>query len=143
MDRYAGGCHCGNIRYIYQCDAEPAAWSVRRCTCSYCLRFAARYTSAAGARLEITVLYASMLQRYEFGTRTAEFIRCSRCGVMVAALCEAPTCIAVLNVNTLDAIESYVLNVKQADFEGEDTGDRMARRRANWIQDVSVEYINA
>lgn len=144
MSCYAGGCHCGNVRYQYETAVLPEQWSVRRCTCTFCLRLAARYTSAADAQLALTVLYASMVQRYEFGTKTAEFLRCARCGVMIAALSGNDSArIAVLNVNTLDDIESLALQTAPANFDGEVLDDRLARRQANWIQGVTIDYVNA
>ena len=144
MTVYEGGCHCGNVRYQYCTEQPPSDWSVRRCTCTYCLRLAARYTSGPGTSLRVTVLYASMIQRYEFGTRTADFLRCNRCGVMVFACSgKGDNCIAVLNINTLDDVETLPVQVQPADFEGEEVADRLARRQANWIKTVSIEYVNA
>ena len=145
MKTYFGGCHCGNVRYVYETGLDPGQWPVRRCTCSYCLRYGARYTSGAGTRLAVTVLYASMVQRYEFGTRTAEFLRCARCGVMLLASApgDGGGRIGVLNVNTLDDIESLPLQCTDSDFDGETLASRLARRNTNWIPDVSIDYVNA
>lgn len=144
MSAYSGGCHCGNIRYVYETPRAPAQWSVRRCTCTYCLRFGARYTSGADSRLAVTVLYASMAQRYEFGTRTAEFLRCARCGVMVmASSLSDGRRIAVVNVNTLDDAETLPLQCSDTDFDGETLASRLERRKTNWIPDVGIDYVNA
>lgn len=144
MSGHAGGCHCGNIRYLYHSPRAPGEWSVRRCTCSHCVRFGARWTSGPGTVLEITVLYASMLQRYEFGTRTAEFLRCGKCGVLVVATAQADgQRIAVLNVNTLDDAAAMPFVVGDTDFDDEEVGSRLERRARNWIQNVSVHFVNA
>lgn len=144
MADYAGGCHCGNVRYVYVSSQAPEAWSVRRCTCTHCVRFGARYTSGPGTRLDVTVLYASLAQHYEFGTRTAQFLRCGKCGVMVLAASETDgRRIAVLNVNTLDDCETMDFVVTTGDFDAEDREGRLARRARNWIRDVSIRYVNA
>ena len=144
MKTFPGGCHCGNVRYVYEAGLEPAQWPVRRCTCSYCLRYGARYTSHSHSRLAVTVLYASMVQRYEFGTKTAEFFRCARCGVMLlASSLSDGRRIAVLNANTLDDIESLPLQCTDSDFDGETLASRLARRNTNWIPEVSIDYVNA
>ena len=139
-----GGCHCGNVRYVYSAPGTPADWSVRRCTCSFCLRHGARYTASSHAQLEVTVLYASMVDRYTFGTRTAEFLRCSKCGVMILASRDIDRQrYAVLNVNTLDDVERLAFSVADSDFEAEAVADRLQRRQANWIPRVSLQFINA
>ena len=141
---YPGGCHCGNLRYVFSTSQASRDWSVRRCTCSYCLRLAARYTSGADTSLEVAVQDSTTLARYEFATRTAEFFRCGKCGVMIFAGCElADRRFAVLNVNTLDNSSELDLNVVDMDFDGEQVGDRLARRRRNWIPDVSIRFVDS
>ncbi|MDH3588018.1 MAG: hypothetical protein OEQ74_01310 [Gammaproteobacteria bacterium] len=141
---YSGGCHCGGVRYVFSTDSAPAQWPVRRCTCSFCIRLGARYTSGPGARLEVTVQHASMAASYEFGTQTAEFFRCNRCGVMLFATCKLDNQrFAVININTLDDVEQLSLNTVDVDFNGEHVENRLERRRRNWIGDVSVRYVNA
>jgi len=39
---------------------------------------------------------------------------------------------AVINVNTFDDVDRRELVETAADFEGETTGNRLARRRRNW-----------
>lgn len=143
MTGFAGGCHCGNMRYEFFPTGEPAAWPVRRCTCSHCVRFGARYTSGPGARLDLTVQHESLLHRYQFGTRTAEFLRCGDCGVMLLAAAEADARqIAVLNVNTLDNCETLGFEVRDAHFDDEPLEERLQRRARNWIPEVSIHYVN-
>lgn len=85
-----------------------------------------------------------MVQRYEFATRTAEFMRCGKCGVMICALCnEGGRTIAALNVNTLDQVENLPLAVVDADFDGEQGAARLGRRAANWIPQVRQRFVNA
>jgi hypothetical protein len=77
--------------------------------------------------------------RYTFDTGTAEFLFCSRCGVTVTALCESSGSLkAVLNINTLD--DAHVLDFEHSDsdFEGESLEQRLGRRTANWIGQVSL-----
>ena len=144
MTEYTGGCHCSNVRYVYAAPRPPAEWSVRRCTCSHCVRFGARWTSGPGTVLEVTVLNASLLHRYEFGTRTAQFLRCGKCGVLVIASAQADgRQIAVLNVNTLDGADEESFAVGDTDFDDENLDGRLERRARNWIQNVAVKFVNA
>jgi len=142
--RYEGGCHCGNLRYEFRTSRASRDWPVRRCTCSYCVRLGAHYTSGADTSLEVTVADSSALARYGFATRTAEFFRCRKCGVMIFAGCElAGRRYAVLNVNTLDRTSELEFNVVDMDFDGEQVGNRLERRQRNWIPDVNIRFIDA
>ena len=44
---------------------------------------------------------------------------------------------AVVSVNALEGVEQKLLSRAPVDFEGEATEDRLARRKRNWIADVS------
>lgn len=142
--RFEGGCHCGGVRFVYRTALPTERWPVRRCTCSFCVRLGARYTSAADATLQVAVQDPSVAADYEFGTKTAKFFRCNRCGVMLFARSRIDgSDYAVLNVNTLDDSESLPLAVQDMDFDGEEPGDRLRRRRRNWIADVTISFGNA
>lgn len=81
-----GGCHCGNIRYSFQTTVPVAELPLRACACSFCTRHGARYTSDPGGKLMIDIAEDGVLSRYRFATQTAEFLVCTRCGVMSAVL---------------------------------------------------------
>ena len=141
---YPGGCHCGGVRYLFTPDKAPGKWPVRRCTCSFCIRLGARYTSGPDAVLEVKIQDPSVSATYEFGTRTAEFFRCNRCGVMIFAGCSIDgRRFAVLNVNTLDDVGQLPLHTVDVDFDNEQVDGRLERRRRNWIGNVSIRYVNA
>ncbi len=141
-ERYSGGCHCGGVRYVFSTPFPPEQWSVRRCTCSYCTRFGAAYTSGPDSRLEVTVQDPSLATDYEFGTKTAKFFRCNRCGVMIFARSRIEgSDYAVLNVNTLDD-GGLPLSTGDTDFDAETLEDRLARRQTNWIPDVTIRFAN-
>ena len=78
-----------------------------------------------------------MVSRYAFGTETAHFMVCARCGVapLVISTIEG-TMYAVVNVNAFDDVERSHIRIQAASFEGEDVSSRLARRRTNWIADV-------
>jgi hypothetical protein len=49
-----------------------------------------------------------LVELYSFGTRTADFLICRRCGVFIAAVSDLETVpCAVVNVNCLDAHAFY------------------------------------
>jgi hypothetical protein len=69
---------------------------------------------------------------YRFGTGTAEFLICPRCGSCIAAVdrADGPP-IAVLNLNAFDDPRLDV-PATATDFEGEASSQRSARRRRVW-----------
>jgi len=79
----------------------------------------------------------SLVSSYKFGTETADFYVCSVCGVVPLALSEIDDCqYAVVNVNTFEDIDSLSFSSSTSNFEGEDTGSRLERRKRNWIPNV-------
>ena len=76
---------------------------------------------------------------YAFGSRTATFHVCSRCGVVPFVTSEiANHLYAVVNVNVLENVDPSWLRRTAANFEGEDIEVRLARRTRNWIADVRI-----
>ena len=135
----AGGCHCGAIRYTLEWPAGSDTISARRCTCSFCTRFNGTWTSHPDARLNITLDPGAPPGRYRFGTGTADFLFCSRCGVMVTAVCETPEGLkAVLNIHTLDEGQHLEFDHSDSDFDGESIEERLSRRTARWIGHVTL-----
>jgi hypothetical protein len=89
--------------------------------------------------LTVAVGDASLVSHYAFGTGTATFHVCARCGVVPLVTSEiADRLYAVVNVNTLENVDPSWLRRAAADFEGEAVGDRLARRQRNWIADVAI-----
>ena len=80
-----------------------------------------------------------MVARYAFGTETASFIVCARCGVapFVTSEIEGAT-YAVVNVNTFDGVDRSLIHAQPASFDGEEVAARLERRRRNWIADVTL-----
>jgi len=79
----------------------------------------------------------SLVEAYRFGSRTADYLVCRRCGVYVAAVCETAAGLrAVVNVNSLDDRAFFILVPSSPDYEGEATDARLARRAVNWMPAV-------
>jgi hypothetical protein len=76
--------------------------------------------------------------RYRFGTGTADFLICARCGVAPLVTSDIDSKIyAVVNVNTFDNVSGYTVTTASSDFDGESASDRLDRRQRNWIPKVS------
>lgn len=135
--RIIGKCHCGNISFSLEWPGERPEISARACTCSFCVKHGGVWTSNPGSALEVTVGNPALSTKYRFGTGTAEFHVCSRCGVVPLVSCriEGQT-YAVVNVNSFENVESSLLRRSAATFDDEDAQSRLARRMRNWIADV-------
>lgn len=137
-----GGCHCRAVRYELRWPqaAGDAVVPARRCGCSFCTRIDGLWTSHPEATLTITENRAQEATRYRFGTRTADFISCSRCGITPLVTCVLDgTEYAVVNVHTFDeeTERRFQLHTSDTDFDGESVDERLARRKARWIGRVA------
>ena len=79
----------------------------------------------------------SLVSRYAFGTRTAEFHVCTRCGIVPVVTSRiGGNLYAVVSVNAFEGVEPSLLHLAPASFDGEEEGSRLARRKRNWIAEV-------
>jgi hypothetical protein len=78
------------------------------------------------------------VNRYRFGTKTADFHVCATCGAIPIVTCMIEgTRYAVFNVNTFDDVDRSRLVEMTTNFEGETTETRLARRRRNWTPEAA------
>lgn len=133
-----GSCHCGNIAYALDWTADPDAIPARACGCTFCTKHGGVWTSCAGGSLRVTLRDRSRVSVYAFGTRTADFHVCTACGAVPVVTCDIDgRRYAVVNVNTFDDVAADRLRRSAAQFDGESTADRLARRAHHWIADVA------
>lgn len=134
-----GKCHCGNIAFALTWEPDPIAIPARACSCSFCTKHGGVWTSSPAAALEITVRDPALVSRYTFGTRTAEFHTCARCGVVPVVTSRIDDRLyAVVNVNTFEDVKPSLLRREPASFDGEGEDSRLARRARNWIANVRI-----
>jgi hypothetical protein len=133
-----GQCHCGNIAFTYKLEPDPAEIPARACGCSFCVKHGGVWTSHPAGVLRVTLQRSEEVARYSFGTKTAEFHVCTRCGVVpvVSSRIEGKL-YAVVNVNTFEGLAAARLAKSPANFEAEGADSRLARRARNWIGDVA------
>jgi hypothetical protein len=97
------------------------------------------WTSNPNGKLAVAIRDAALVSKYAFGTRTATFHVCSRCGAVPLVTSEiANHLYAVVNVNVFENVDPSRLRRVAASFEGEDVESRLARRKRNWIADVHI-----
>jgi hypothetical protein len=134
-----GKCHCGNIAFSLTWEPDPAEIPTRACTCSFCVKHGGVWTSNPGGSLEVVVADPSLVSRYTFGTRTAEFHTCTRCGVVPVVTSRIDDRLyAVVSVNAFEGVDPSMLRRSPASFDGEGTESRLARRKRHWISNVRL-----
>jgi hypothetical protein len=134
-----GKCHCGNISFSLTWEPSPAEIPARACTCSFCTKHGGVWTSYPAGALKITIQDRALVSSYAFGTRTAEFHVCARCGIAPVVTSRIDDRLyAVVSVNALEGIDPALLRHSPANLEGESTEARLARRKRGWIADVQI-----
>jgi hypothetical protein len=138
--RVEGKCHCGNITYVLDWPGDDPEIPVRACSCDFCTMHGGTYTSNREADLQAEVNDPSCLSEYRFGTQTAVFYICSRCGGVpfVTSLIQDHL-YAVVNVNTFQGMDRSRFKRSTTDFDGETTESRLERRMRTWIPNVTVK----
>lgn len=128
----SGRCHCGNLSLTFHATRSAAELGARTCTCTFCRARRLRWTADPAGTVTIAVADAAELSRYRFGTATADFLICRRCGQVAAALtADDPEPRAVINVDLLDQAEAFA-DAGTRDFDAEDVAARQTRRARHW-----------
>ncbi|HTJ05010.1 MAG TPA: hypothetical protein VL624_06665 [Caldimonas sp.] len=136
-----GSCHCGNISFALDWQPEPAEIPARACSCSFCTKHGGVWTSCPTGSLSVHLKDSNRVAVYVFGTRTAQFHVCRNCGIVpVVTSTIDGTVYAVVSVNAFDNVQPELLRHGAVSFDGEGTGDRLARRQRNWIGRVEFEH---
>jgi hypothetical protein len=137
-----GSCHCANISFALAWEPEPTEIPARACTCTFCIKHGGVWTSCPSGSLKVTVKDPSLVSEYVFGTKTARFHICSRCGVVPVVTSRIDGRLyAVVSVNAFEGVEPSLLRRAPATFDGESEPSRLERRKQKWIADV--EYVVA
>lgn len=137
---HAGGCHCGNVKVSLCLSKAPADSPLRACQCSFCRAHSTRTVSDPQGLFEVSAKDWAQVEKYRFGTRTADYLICKTCGVYVAALCETPKGLrAVVNVNALDDRAAFTQTPEKPDYIGETWDARLARRAERWMPAILKE----
>ena len=132
-----GGCHCGNIKFTYSVPSKYESIPARACGCSFCTRHGGTYTSHPDAVLSIAFDLPDKINRYRFGTATADFYICEICGVITFAVSRIDKKdYAVVNINAFKDFDQSALQVDSCDYDDETETERLSRRKARWIGNV-------
>lgn len=130
---HRGGCHCGNLGLTLRLSAAPGDVRLRACQCSFCRAHNTRTTSDPDGAVEIRAKDWGLVERYRFGSGTAEFLICKRCGVYIGAVTEIGNgARAVINTSCLDDRAAFTATPVPVNHEGESNDTRRERRASNW-----------
>jgi len=130
---YLAGCHCGALSAHYRTTLPTASWPVRACQCAFCTAHGALSTSDPSGWLTFSASKPEILQRYQFGTRSSDFLICRACGVYLGAVMTRglQRC-GVLNVRTLRPPPPDLPVPQPMQYGAEGTEERSQRRSARW-----------
>lgn len=130
MKIFEGGCHCGNLSYVFEASAGLDVLGLRADMCGFCQAHGARNTSDPNGTMRIKVRDKALLERYRFALKTADFLVCKRCGVYIGAALEDKW--FTVNVNTFKERPALDFPIEPRDFDAEDVLTRIARRKRTW-----------
>ncbi|MGI9301753.1 MAG: hypothetical protein ACR2RB_03465 [Gammaproteobacteria bacterium] len=125
-----GQCHCGNVSFELSTSVPVSGIEARACDCSFCRVHGAQNWTDANGSATIRVKDSNQLQRYLFALRTAEFLICTTCGAYAGAVfsdSEGTWSTVNLRLTGLSGITE-----RTASFGGEQTSERIARRKRLW-----------
>jgi hypothetical protein len=141
MSVFEGRCHCGSL--AYRLESPSGELVLRACDCSFCHQHGTVGAAPTDGRLIIEVAHADRLQRYRFGTRSADVLLCTECGVSIGVVTEIDGRLyGVVNARSLQGV---VLpeSLPRLSCEGETLAARQARRRERWIPHVELRFQSA
>ena len=133
MDAYVACCHCGALSAWYRTGLPTSNWRIRSCQCSFCRTHAVLSTSDPAGLLAYSCSQPELLQRYRFGTRSAEFLICRACGVYLGAqIVSGHNRFGILNVRALTPVPPNLPNAELMDYGDETVETRRSRRELRW-----------
>jgi hypothetical protein len=110
---YAGGCHCGAIRF----EAEADLTQVLQCNCSICMKRGALWCFVQAPQFKL-VKGETALKDYQFNRKKLHHLFCPTCGVGAFSRGQAPDGqdTFAINVRCLDDID--VTKLTPMPFDG-------------------------
>ena len=105
-ETYAGGCHCGKVRYEVKADLSQTI----TCNCSMCAKTGAILTFAPAADFKLTS-GADAPTDYTFNKHVIHHLFCTTCGIRSFGRATKPdgTDGVAINVRCLDNVDTSML----------------------------------
>lgn len=110
---YAGGCHCGQVRYEVETDLEP----VVSCNCSMCSKRGSLLAFASPDRFR-ALAGEETLTEYRFRSHAIAHLFCPTCGILSYSRGTTPDGrpMVAINVRTIDDID--IAGLQPVAFDG-------------------------
>jgi len=135
MNEFKGGCHCGGPHPFR--GQRPGGLHPPPVFVFHVQEARRELHLRSGGGLMLRYRDETQLSLYRFGHRTAQWVICSECGVLVAVLCEiAGQLRAVVRVQSME--EYFPRPEVATNFESESVEERLQRRARTWIGTVTV-----
>jgi hypothetical protein len=139
----SGGCHCGNIVVDFELTRALDTYNPRACDCDFCRKHGAAYLSDAMGSLLIRIKDARASAKYRQGSKQAEFLLCSNCGVLVGILHQGDDRLyGTLNVKALDDAAHFGAEQQVSPKKLSGT-DKVKRWQDIWFSKVEVVNTDA
>ena len=109
---YAGGCHCGAVRYEVPLKLDGAM----TCNCSICSKTGTMLTFVPADRFRL-LSGEGALTDYQWGKKRLHHLFCKHCGVRSFGRGSMPdgTAMVAVNVRCLDGVDPAAIPVKAFD----------------------------
>lgn len=138
MHEVSGACHCGNIHLQLELSQPPGDYSPRACDCDFCRQHGASYLSDPHGRLQIEVRDAACMGKYRHGSKMADFLFCTRCGVLIGVLYQDGNRLyGTVNCAVLPQAEALGTPVSVSPKRLE-SSEKSARWTTLWFPDVHI-----
>ncbi|NWK78372.1 GFA family protein [Aquitalea sp. LB_tupeE] len=141
MVQLSGACHCGNIHLHLELSRPLADYNPRTCDCDFCRKHGASYLSDPHGRLQIAVRDTAGMGKYRHGSQLADFLFCTRCGVLVGVLYQDGSRLyGTVNCAALHETEALGTPVSVSPRQL-DSSEKTARWSTLWFPDVRITIL--
>jgi hypothetical protein len=133
MNTFFARCHCGNVEVRFDTPTALADLQPRSCQCTFCTRHRSRTVADPQGRAIVRVRDEAQLSRYQWGTRSAEFLVCRTCGGYAGAvMTSGARKYMTVNVNLAEDPSRFTRPALPVNYDAETPEERRKRREAAW-----------
>jgi|SRR5882724_919986 len=143
LHRTSAACHCDNISVELTLADQPGSYRPRACDCDFCRKHGAAYVSDPTGSVLIGIRDPNGVVKYRQGSRSADFLLCRNCGVLVAVLYqENDRLYATINASAVDASTCFA-EEQSVSPKRMSAPEKAERWRDLWFADVKLVGIDS
>jgi hypothetical protein len=133
MHTFVAHCHCGNLEVRFETAKSAAELQPRSCQCTFCTRHRSRTVADPQGRATVHVRDEAQLSRYQWATRSAEFLVCRTCGGYAGAvMTSGGRKYMTVNINLMDEASRFTQPALPVSYDAETADERRKRRESAW-----------